>query len=208
MSLNPATPTPKPLQPLLHDEVVALRAPTQYWAGKAGEVGTEAIHGVYHGDVRHVREITLTYDGHRPEHIGLARQSSSLEFTSLLRHIDDDEADPKVVLRRNVGVTDGKVSETLTVTSRVNFEIQTRISVRITPDFAPMQELKSGMISPRSWDSQSISPTAVRCVAGEGQASFELTATEGEIIMDGDAFVMNFPLTVTPRGQAEAGWSL
>src|SRR5690625_7947791 len=72
--------------------------------------------------------------------------SSNLEFVSLLRGIDDETADPKVRLRRKISVSDGRVRESLVVESRLETEIRTRISVRIVPDFAPMQEIKSGTV--------------------------------------------------------------
>ena len=56
-----AEPQP-PLQPLLDDAVIALRAPTQVWSGRDGDLGDAPIDGIFHGDVRHVRELQ-----HRPE---------------------------------------------------------------------------------------------------------------------------------------------
>ena len=61
-----------PRQPLLNDAVVALRAPTQVWSADSGDLGSSAIHGVYHGDTRQIREIALTYGGIAPEWISIA----------------------------------------------------------------------------------------------------------------------------------------
>jgi hypothetical protein len=47
--------TDTPLQPLLNDAVIVLQAPTQVWSDETGDMGSAPIHGVYHGDVRHVR---------------------------------------------------------------------------------------------------------------------------------------------------------
>lgn len=46
-ALAPADPAP--LQPLLSDAVIVLRAPTQVWSDRDGAVGTAAVHGIYHG---------------------------------------------------------------------------------------------------------------------------------------------------------------
>ncbi len=197
-----------PLQPLLHVDVLALRAPTQYWAAPTGEVGSKPVHGVYHGDVRHIREINLSYDGRPLEHIALNRiDSSNLEFISLLRGIDDETADPKVRLRRKISVSDGWVRESLVVESRLQTEIQTRITVRIVPDFAPMQEIKSGTVTPRSWKVE-IDGSSVQCQATAGEATFTLAADSDEIIRDGNSLVLDFPLTIAPAGRAEFGWEI
>ena len=62
------------LQPLLDDAVIALRAPTQVWSDTAGDLGSASIHGVYHGDVRHVRGLVLTAEEGRAR-VDLGRSS-------------------------------------------------------------------------------------------------------------------------------------
>src|SRR5690625_738036 len=206
-SANAAAPH-APLQPLLHADVLALRAPTQYWAAPTGEVGSQPVHGVYHGDLRHVREINLSYDGLPLEHTALNRiDSSNLEFVSLLRGIDDETADPKVRLRRKISVSDGRVRESLVVESRLETEIRTRISVRIVPDFAPMQEIKSGTVTPRSWEAE-IDGSSVQCRTTAAEATFTISVDSGEIIRDGNSLVLEFPLTIPPAGRANFAWEI
>ncbi|RMI04900.1 glycogen debranching N-terminal domain-containing protein, partial [Cellulomonas triticagri] len=58
------------LQPLLHDLLVAVHAPTQAWSGEDGQVALadgRGAQGVYHGDVRVLRGAHLTVDGAAPE---------------------------------------------------------------------------------------------------------------------------------------------
>ncbi|HLR56402.1 MAG TPA: glycogen debranching N-terminal domain-containing protein, partial [Actinomycetales bacterium] len=206
-SANDAAPH-APLQPLLHADVLALRAPTQYWAAPTGEVGSKPVHGVYHGDLRHVREINLSYDGLPLEHTALNRiDSSNLEFVSLLRGIDDETADPKVRLRRKISVSDGRVRESLVVESRLETEIRTRISVRIVPDFAPMQEIKSGTVTPRSWEAE-IDGSSVQCRTTAAEATFTISVDSGEIIRDGNSLVLEFPLTIPPAGRVNFAWEM
>ena len=74
------------LQPLLNDAIIALRAPTQVWSGRSGDLGAEPIDGVYHGDVRHIREITLTVGDAAPEWISVSPDGASrVVFGGLLR---------------------------------------------------------------------------------------------------------------------------
>lgn len=208
MSVETSDLATEPLQPLLHDEVVALRAPTQYVAAPTGEVGTQPIHGVYHGDLRHIREISLTYDGFRPEPIALNRISSSrLEGVSLLRAIDDAGADPKVRLIREIEVHDGKIVEFITVESQLDTEIHTQLAVRVVPDFAPMQEIKSGHATSRTWSSDPIgSQTQIRPESGEG--SLTISSPDGHIITDDAALVLHFPLSIAPRGRVRVCWEI
>src|SRR5690625_270991 len=171
MSVETSDLATEPLQPLLHDEVVALRAPTQYVAAPTGEVGTQPIHGVYYGDLRHIREISLIYDGFLPEPIALNRFSSSrLEGVSLLGAIDDAGADPIVRIIREIEVHDGKIVEFITIQSQLDTEIHTQLAVRVVPDFVPMQEIKSGHATSRTWSSNAIGSQAqIRPESGEGR---------------------------------------
>src|SRR5690625_7466118 len=75
--------------------------------------------------------------------------SSNLEFVSLLRGIDDENADPKVRLRRKISVSDGPVLESLADKCRRETEIGTRISVFIVPGFAPRQASPAETVTPR-----------------------------------------------------------
>ena len=96
------------LQPLLHDSTIVLRAPTQMWSGQGGDAGGGAIDGIYHGDVRFVREVSLTYDGHTPEWISVtAHNSSHITFGGLVREVDSETPDPRVRLFRDRVVTAG-----------------------------------------------------------------------------------------------------
>jgi hypothetical protein len=86
-----------PLQPLLHNEIVVLRAPTQAWSAKDGSIGSSPIHGLFFSDVRVVSELTAIVGGAPGEHIATEPLSAdSMSFVTLLRHLDDKAADPKV----------------------------------------------------------------------------------------------------------------
>ena len=83
---------PSAAQPLLHDAVVALRAPTQVWSAQDGGMGGDgSIHGVYVSDVRVL--------GRLPDHSGRVRRRDDprrcrttprrLRFVTLHREFDD-----------------------------------------------------------------------------------------------------------------------
>ena len=141
-----------PRQPLLNDAVVALRAPTQVWSADSGDLGSRAIHGVYHGDMRQIREVALTYGGVAPEWISVAPHTAShVVFGGILRAVDDGLPDPKVRILRARVVGDGTVRDTLTITSHVADPVSTTVRLRLVPEFAPLQEVKAGLATAREW---------------------------------------------------------
>lgn len=79
-----------PRQPLLHDAVIALRAPTQVWSARDGDLGAAPVHGVYHGDLRHIRGVRVEVDGARPEWLStVPADASRVRFDAVLRQLDD-----------------------------------------------------------------------------------------------------------------------
>ena len=201
-----------PLQPFLNDAVIVLRAPTQVWSGRDGDLGEASIHGIYHGDVRHVRAVTLTYDGHAPEPISVsAHGASRVTFGSLLRRADDSSADPKVRLLRERQVTDGTVVESLTVRSHLDTAFRIVLRLRIEPDFAPLQDVKAGITKARPWTYERRAD-ATTPTARFGTASFTLDAPNAQVdtgaAADDTAMHATWHLEVPPRGSASVGWSI
>lgn len=194
--------TPAPRQPLLHDAVIALHAPTQAWSGSEGDLGAARIHGIYHGDVRHVRRVRLEIGGEAPEPISTAIvDASHVRFDAVLRGLDDDLPDPKVRLRRERLASDGVVSESIEISSAREVPVRAELVLRLEPDFAPLQEVKAGMPVARAWDGDGMS---ARC----GSAGFSVHAPDAAVRRDGDEIVLRWMLEVPPRGRAEVRWGL
>lgn len=195
------TPTP-PLQPLLDDAVIVLEAPTQVWSDAAGRMGTAPIHGIFHGDTRHIRGIEALVDGTALESIACSSSDPRrVVFTDVLRGIDDDSADPKVRLDRERQVSAGRFVEHLRLSSHRAVPITVEVSVRILPDFAPMQQVKAGLTPEESW-----SWDGTTCRAGD--AGFSLTAAGAAVAREGDALVLRWQMTVPARGECTATWEL
>jgi len=193
------TPTP-PLQPLLDDAVIMLEAPTQAWSDDVGRMGTAPIHGIYHGDVRHIRSIETTVAGTALESIGCASPApQQVVLTDLLRGLDDESADPKVRMDRDRRVGPGSFSERITVAAHLDTATPVGITVRVVPDFAPMQLVKAGLAADETW-------TWDGSVCRAGEASFALTAPEATVSQDGDALVLRWDVLVPPRGSVAVGW--
>ena len=92
--------TSTPLQPLLHEAVVLLRAPSQLWCDETGELGAQPIHGLYHGDVRVLASASLLVGGLPLEPIAAGRDGDLLVRTDPARYdelLDAPGARPAVM---------------------------------------------------------------------------------------------------------------
>lgn len=195
-----------PLQPLLHDEFVVLRAPTQVWSSRSGELGGEAIHGVYFSDVRLLSALGLTIGGVAPESIAvLPHGAHSATFVSLLRSFDESP-DPSVrVERTRVATADG-FSETVTVKSRQSRPLNLDVVLKLTPDLSDLDRVKAGL------GSASIPPTATVGVAtaewSGNSVSARIDAPGGVVENTPDGFDIRWALHVPARGAADVTFTL
>ena len=198
-------------QPFLADGVVALRAPTQVWSRRDGDAGDAAIDGVYHGDTRFLREVRLEYCApgeawRRPEPIAVtSRDAATVCFGSLLRGVDDATPDPKVRLERVREVHSGTVVETLRLHSHLDRPLTVRLRVRVTPDFSPLQEVKSGAPARADWSATAAGSALQVC---RGQTRLDLAAPEAALAVDEEAREVAFvwELRCGPRASAEVTW--
>ncbi|MFF0909779.1 glycogen debranching N-terminal domain-containing protein [Microbacterium enclense] len=197
---------PAPLQPLLNDAVIVLRAPTQVWSAHTGDIGSAAVHGVYHGDVRHVRAMVLSCDGSAIEWISAAPDGPSrIVFGGLLRGLDDPTPDPKLRLLRDRRVADGRVSETWTLRSRVAEPVSATLRLTLTPEFAQLHEVKSGHARPRPAASDAGSDV-IRLDAGA--QGLELVAPRGRVASGTEGIEVSWDVDVPAFGTAEIGFTL
>lgn len=195
-----------PLQPLLSDGLIALRAPTQVWSDGTGDMGAGAVHGVYHGDVRHVRALTARCDGSPIEWISTAPDGASrVVLGGLLRGLDDTTPDPKVRLLRDRRVDGGVVSESWTLHSRVDQPIRTTLRLALRPEFAQLHEVKSGHASARDAETV-IEGEKIRVDAGA--QGLELVAPGARVTWAGHDVEAAWDVEIAPFGAAEIGWTL
>ncbi|KJL31427.1 glycogen debranching N-terminal domain-containing protein [Microbacterium azadirachtae] len=194
--------TDTPLQPLLNDAVIALQAPTQVWSDETGDMGSAPIHGVYHGDVRHVRALTIAVEGTAIETIaGSSPAPQQAVFAAVLRGIDDDQPDPKVRLDRTRTVRAGEVVERIVVSSHREVPVPVALTVTLVPDFEPLQRVKAGLPDDGAWgwDGER---------ASSGSASFALTAPGATIGVEGAAIAIRWTTVLAPRAAVEFSFAL
>lgn len=191
-----------PLQPLLNDAIITLQAPTQVWADASGEIGSAPIHGLYHGDVRHVRAIEATVDGTALEPIAWSSPApQTATFTDVLRGIDDDQADPKVRMDRERLVAAGSFAETVVLSSAREVPVSIGLTVRIVPDFAPLQLVKAGLAGDVEWTWDGTSARA-------GEASFAVDAGAAAVTADDRGIHLRWDLELPPRGALRVDWAI
>jgi glycogen debranching enzyme len=136
------------LQPLLHDLLAAVQAPTQAWSDPEGQIGlTEGrgAQGVYHSDVRVLSGARLTVSGAAPESIGSGADGPGrVRAVLLARSVDGPGADPTARLERLREVVPGVVTETLTLSCSTAEPVRALLELTVTPDGTPMDRIKSG----------------------------------------------------------------
>jgi len=134
-----------PRQPLLHDLLTALAAPTQAWSAPDGQIRPSGAQGVFHGDVRVVSRAELTISGEEPEVISVRTDGPGVvNVVALARGIDPGGADPTVRTDRRRMVKPGWMSERIVVTSATAGAVAGEVRVTLAADFASMDLVKTG----------------------------------------------------------------
>lgn len=134
-------------QPLLHDAVATLRAPTQVWSRPSGEM-TQPIDGVYVSDVRVASAFRVLVDGAEPEPIATLEDGADrTRFASLLRGLDAHGADPDVRLWVERRVRGDGVDHTLRIESRLARPAMVELVVELRAELTPVDVVKTGRAS-------------------------------------------------------------
>ena len=133
------------LQPLLHDLVATVAAPTTALAGPDGQIRAAGVQGAFHADARVLSEAVLRLDGRETESIGHANAGAgTTRFVSLARWLGDPGADPTVRIERTRTVTPGRMDERITLTSTASTPVDTTVTVDLAVDLAAIEVVKSG----------------------------------------------------------------
>jgi hypothetical protein len=196
------------LQPLLHDAVVALRAPAQVWSAADGRIDADAsVEGVYVSDVRVVRSLSIRLGRADGEHIStLVDGASTVRFVSLHRELDGPGADPdtRLILAREVHA--GGVRHTVTLESRQSAGIRTELVVDLQTDLTSIESIKAGRMSSAppepvlDGDSASWSGDAVTAT---------LTAPGATVVATGTGGIrMSWSVDIAARGSAMVAFDI
>ncbi|WP_425954554.1 glycogen debranching N-terminal domain-containing protein [Xylanimonas sp. McL0601] len=201
----PATAPVQPVQPFLHDLLVTVRAPSQVWSARDGQVHPEGVQGVYHADVRVLSEAVVRVDGALPEPVTAGDTGpGTFEVTSVLRMIDGPGADPTTMLRRRRTVNPGEVTEELEVSSGTDAPVAGRVTVHLASDLTRTEAVKQGL--PTDPVPPERTPDGVRWSAEDG-ADVVVTAPGAEVETDDGGATLAWDVQVSPGQPATVSWS-
>lgn len=195
-----------PLQPLLHDALAVLRAPTQVWSSPDGGIGRAPVHGIYSADVRLVRGLRITVDGHAPEHLATGGEHSDrVRIDALVRTLDDPTPDPGVRLVLDRTVDAGGIADTITLRNRQHVDVRARVEIELEPDASPVDHVKLGAAPP-------LAPQAVLdgdvATWGGDEVTARLSAAGLDVHVDAGGIRLTADLVVPAAGEASVGWRL
>jgi glycogen debranching enzyme len=203
----------RPLQPLLHDLVSTVAAPTSALSGADGQIRPTGVQGVFHADARVLSAAVLRLDGREPEAIGHAADGAgATHFVSVARWLGDARNDPTVRVERLRRLRPGGLTEEIGITSTATAPITTTVTVEVASDLAPIAVVRSGRVAvPGS--GPATAPSAGRvAVLGYGPAAAPNSgraAAAGEqrttVRIDGD---LERTVTLAPGERAVLRWSL
>jgi glycogen debranching enzyme len=136
------------VQPLLHDLVPAVAAPSSLLCGRDGQIRPAGVQGLFHADRRVISEAVLRVDGHEPESIGYAPAGpGAARFTGLLRHIPGPTADPAVRVDRVRHLRPYGMTEEIRI-SAAGAPVIATVTVDLAGDDALLERVRSGATPP------------------------------------------------------------
>lgn len=199
----------QPLQPLLHDSVVVLTAPSQAWSAPDGRIDGHGIHGFYHSDLRVLDRVLLTVGGDVPEHIATAGPDAATSvFTGLVRGLDDATADPRVRIDRTRHMRAGSLGERIILRNALRTAVDTSVEVVLGADFSPMQSIKAGLSGSEHPVTVERGEDGTAAVLRSGRVRAHVVAEGAEAILDDDRVVLRWNVEVPASGSVDVAWSI
>ena len=196
------------LQPLLHDALTVLRAPSQLWSAADGGIGSSPIHGLYVSDVRLLRGLRVRFGGRMAEHIGTGSPTAErARIQALLRQLDDPTPDPgvRLVIDRLVDADGG--GDTLTVRNRRETALDTEVVIELDIDATVMDAIKRGESDAPADLIASLDGDRAATWSGENVTA-TLTTAGLSIERTPAGVVLRTPLHVPAGGEATVSWRL
>jgi glycogen debranching enzyme len=197
----------KTFQPLLHDSVVLLAAPSQAWSNADGDMYGYGIQGFYHSESRVLSEIALLVDGRQPEHLSNAIvDATTATFVSLARNVDDHTADPRVRIDRTRRIGDGSLAEEISLVNALATEIETEVTLRLASDFSEIQTVKSGRVQRAIGIRATVDGETVRLEAGSVTATVLLEGAA--LTVDDGVITATWTVAIPARSSVTLHWRI
>ena len=190
------------LQPLLHDLVPTVAAPTCVLSGPDGQIRATGVQGVFHADLRALSAAVLRLDDREPEPVmHVPTGPGTARFAGLARWLGDPGPDPTVRVDRIRRTESDGVAEEIAISSTAAAPVRTRVTLDLTCDAAPIDVVKRGAAWPASLPVK-VDPAGLSWVAD----ATDITATgeDAQVYPGGLAWDVDLP----PRGRATLRWRL
>ncbi|MEH1092882.1 amylo-alpha-1,6-glucosidase [Micromonospora sp. CPCC 205739] len=199
--------TERQLQPLLHELVGVVLAPTSALGDRAGQIRPAGVQGVFHADARVLSRAELRIDDREPEALAHGPDGPhGARFVGLARWLGDPGADPTVRVERTRRAGPHGVDEEIRVVSTAAVPVRATVSVDLGCDLAPIEVVKSGGAA-TPIEARTGQPGGVRWVAD----GITVTVTgEGARVDTGRATAprLSWPVDLGPGGIATLRWRL
>lgn len=202
---DPVAAAVAPLQPLLHDLVTCLSAPTAVLSGQDGQIRPRGAQGVFSADIRVLSRAEVCVAGLVLEPVGTAPVgAASVEFVSVIRPPELSTPDPSVWLRRRRTVVPDGVDEEFELVNVSTGAIDIVLELHLSADLLDMESIKVGgsgeAVRPRAApDGLGFDSTGVDVRVTSADADVEILAAGG---------VLRWRRRVEPRTGAVATWRL
>ncbi|MFG2054977.1 glycogen debranching N-terminal domain-containing protein [Micromonospora sp. NPDC048930] len=197
------------LQPLLHDLVGVVHAPTSTLGDTAGQIRPSGVQGVFHADARVLSRAELRVDDREPE--ALTRGAAGphgARFVSLARWLGDPTPDPTVRIDRTRQAGPHGITEEIVVSSTAAAPVHATLSIDLGCDLAPIELVKSGG-SGAPLEAKAGEPGQVQWAA-EG-VTVTVTGEAATVDAAGERATaprLSWPLTVAPDTAVTLRWRL
>ncbi|SBT68119.1 Glycogen debranching enzyme (alpha-1,6-glucosidase) [Micromonospora sediminicola] len=201
--------TERHLQPLLHDLVGVVHAPTSALGDAAGQLRPHGVQGVFHADARVLSRAELRLDDREPESIGGgAVGPHGARFVGLARWLGDPTPDPTVRVDRIRQAGARGLTEEIVVTSTAAEPVRTTVTVDLACDLAPVEQVKAGHAG-QPLEAKAGEPGRVQWAAD----GLTVTVTGADATVDaaGERAVaprLSWPVTVDPGASVTLRWRL
>ncbi|MCO1596026.1 amylo-alpha-1,6-glucosidase [Micromonospora sp. RHAY321] len=197
------------LQPLLHELVGVVLAPTSALGEATGQIRPTGVQGVFHADARVLSRAELRVDDREPE--GLTRGDDGphgARFVSLARWLGDPVPDPTVRVDRLRRATGNGLTEELRIVSTATVGVRATVSIDLGCDLAPIEVVKSGgAVSPL--EARTAQP-GVLTWSAEG-ISVTVTGAGADVLATGERITaprLSWPVELPPGGETVLRWHL
>jgi glycogen debranching enzyme len=180
-----------PLQPLLHDLVSAVSAPSCALSGGDGQIREVGVQGVFCADRRVLSAALLLVDGREPEPIaGYPDGPGAARFSAIVRWTQFPAPDPLCRIDRIRRVAADGMTEEIRAVSASDREIPLTVTVGLRCDLAYIQDVKAGRTAPElpfeagGWSARgtTVRVSAVDGAVDDGTITWKIVLQPGAIV--------------------------